>query len=499
MSIIYPRTKQAWIIIWWMVCPALLFAQATDKGVGHPIQQYIHTIVQQPVFETAAFSCRITEMATGKVVADYNGSMCIPGASTMKLVSTATALQLLGRHYRFKTDLMHSGAVDSTGTLHGDIYLVGGGDPTLGSRYFVKEGEKRLFLTQWADSLHAYGIRRVEGRVIADASIYAYDGVPPGWTWEDMGNYYGASPSGLTVFDNLCTFHFKTGAQAGSPTELTCVTPHIPHLKVINLVTSANVKRDNAYAYGAPWSYDRMVKGSIPKNKEDFKVKTSIPDPELIAAIELDYALEQRGIKVHYAPQTMRQLNREQSFVPPALHLLLRHASPTLKTIVNVTNKRSVNLFAEHLLCQLSVKQYGDGSTDKGTAICKYYWQKRIGAKGLHMKDGSGLSRSSAVSAQFLVDLLTYMHSSKNGKVFRKSMAVAGKSGTMSRMCRGTAAAGRVYGKSGTLSKVKAYAGYVDSKSGKQLAYALIVNHHNGSNAQIKKYLERVMVKMATY
>ena len=87
-----------------------------------------------------------------------------------------------------------------------------------------------------------------------------------------MGNYYGAGPSGLTIFDNLCKFHFKTRAESGDSTKLTCVTPYIPNIRIRNYVTSANSSKDNAYVYGAPYSDDWFIRGSIPKNKEDFQV-----------------------------------------------------------------------------------------------------------------------------------------------------------------------------------------------------------------------------------
>ena len=115
------------------------------------------------------------------------------------------------------------------------------------------------------------------------------------------------------------------------------------------------------------------------------------------------------------------------------------------------------------------------------------------------MSDGSGLSRSNAVSAKFLTDLLAYMHKSSNGEEFKASLAVAGKSGTMYSIGKGTTAAGIVYGKSGTMNRIKSYAGYVDSKSGKKLAYAMIINNHSCSSSQIKKYFETLMIKMANY
>src|SRR5690606_777334 len=114
-------------------------------------------------------------------------------------------------------------------------------------------------------------------------------------------------------------------------------------------------KSDNAYVYGAPYSNDWFVRGSIPKNQEDFVVKASIPDPEFIAALELDYALGQRGVKTSYAPTTFRELDKNQSFKKPELKEILVHESPSLGSVMSYTNQQSINLFAEHILCQLSV------------------------------------------------------------------------------------------------------------------------------------------------
>jgi serine-type D-Ala-D-Ala carboxypeptidase/endopeptidase (penicillin-binding protein 4) len=475
------------------------FGQEEGEKPNTSIQKSAESIMKFSKLKNGAFSFYAKDMTSGTVIADYNGNMSIPSASTMKLVSTSTAFQILGGGYRFKTTIAYSGEIDSTGTLKGDVYIIGGGDPTLGSRHFTKSGEERDFLYTWADTLYNLGVRKIDGHVIADASIYSYQGAPSGWIWGDMGNYYGAGPSGLTVFDNMVTYHFKTGKSAGDSTELTCVTPYVPGIKIRNYVKSADSKKDNAYVYGAPWSTDWFVRGSIPKNKEDFKVKASMPDPELVCALEFDYALEQKGIDVLYAPLTMRELNRDEPFTKPELTDAYVQRSPYLSTIINVTNRSSINLFAEHILCQISVKRSGYGSTYNGALICKKYWNGKVGASGLNMTDGSGLSRSNSVSSKFFVDMLTYMHKSKNGAKLKKSMALAGKRGTMAGMCRGTTAQGRVYGKSGTMTRMKSYAGYVDSKSGKKIAYGMTMNNHNCSNTQVRKYFEEIMVKLSVY
>lgn len=481
---------------------AIIFAQTTTTATkpSNGIQTYAESMITNAGLQHAIFGFYVKDMTSGSVVADYNSEMSITPASTMKLVTTATAFQLLGRGYKFKTRIMHTGTFDTlTGTINGDLYLVGGGDPTLGSRYYNDAGSERNFLMRWADTLYQMGVRKVTGKVVADASIYRYEGVPSGWVWGDMGNYYGAGPSGLTIFDNMLELHFMSGAKAGDSTQIHCTTPYVPGIHIKNFVTAQDSKSDDAYVFGAPYSYDWFVRGAIPKNQEDFVVKASIPDPEFIAALELDYALEQKGIDVTYAPTTFRELNKNENFTKPEMQELYLHYSPSLGSIIYKVNQQSINLFAEHVLCQISVDHSGYGSTHNGTLVCTNYWKGKIDATGLFMTDGSGLSRSNAVSAKFFVDLLIYMNSSKNADAFKESMAIAGKKGTMASVADGTTADGRVYGKSGTMTRVKSYAGYVDSSSGKKLAYAMIINNHHSTSATLKKHLEALMIKMSVY
>ncbi len=478
------------------------FGQAKASIAQKPrnaVQLYADQMMTNASLEQSAFSFYVKDMTSGAVIADYNGEMSIPSASTMKLVTTATATQFLGRGYRFETKLMYSGEIDTlTGVLHGDLYLIGGGDPTLGSKYYTDEGEERDFLKAWADSIYNFGIRQINGRVVVDGSKYKYNGVPSGWVWGDMGNYYGAGPSGITIFDNMCKLSFSTGPNSGDSTVIECIEPYIPGLQIQNSVVASNSSGDNAYVFGAPYSLDWFVQGTLPKNEEEFIVKASIPDPEKVAAAELNQAISERGIYIALAPQTFRDLDKNIPFKKPELTEILTHSSPTLASIMNYVNQYSVNLFAEHVLCEISYKKSGYGSTYNGAQYCMDYWSSKVG-KGLFMTDGSGLSRSNAVSAKFLVGLLSYMNGTRSASGFKSSLALAGKRGTMSGVGRGTAASGRVYGKSGTMTRMKSYAGYVDTKTGKKLAYAMIINNHACSNGQMKKYFQNLMVKMASY
>jgi D-alanyl-D-alanine carboxypeptidase/D-alanyl-D-alanine-endopeptidase (penicillin-binding protein 4) len=471
--------------------------QINNKKPVNKIQQLADEISNYNGLRHAPFSFYVKNLDNNTVVADINSSMSIPAASTMKLVTTSTAIKILGSKYRFSTKIRYSGYIDTTThTLYGDLHIIGGGDPTLGSKYYNKPGRERDFLEKWADSIYNYGIHKIEGRVIADASIYKYQGVPSGWVWGDLGNYYGAGPSGLTIFDNIIKYHFKTGKNISDSTKLICTNPFIPNLNIHNEVKSAKSKRDNAYVYSAPYSNFISIKGSLHQNEDDFMIKGSIPDPEFVFAYEMDYALTQAGIKTTFYPTTNRLLILDTTYIKPSLNTIYKHYSPSLTSIINWTNQRSVNLFAEHLLCQISVKRNGYGSTYNGALISQAYWKTKFDASGLFMTDGSGLSRSNAVSSSFFIELLSYM---KTSKLLKNSLAIAGKKGTMASIGRNSAASGRVIGKSGTMTRMKAYTGYVTTKSGKNLAYAMIINNYNCRTSDVKKYFQALMIKMAEY
>ena len=484
-------------ILFFLILLPFTFAIGQHENLpNNAVQNYLSSIPNQPGIGQAAFTCYVVDLGNNQVVAAQHENMRIPPASTMKLVTTAAALEILGPNYKFKTKLAYSGKINlKTKTLEGDLYIIGGGDPTLGSKYFTEDGEEGDFLLAWADSIKKLGINHINGRVVADGSAYAYQGSPSGWVWGDMGNYYGAGPNGLTIYDNMLKLYFDTKG-IGSNAKLTCTVPYLPGFYLGGSVIAAKSSRDNAYVFGAPYGLDWFITGSIPYKRKDFMVKAANPDPELTFTHEFNQALQAKGITIKYFPETERNLLKDSAYVHPKLKTIFTHESPTLLSIINLTNLYSINLFAEHLLCEIATKRKGIGSTHDGALIAKAYFASKFDCSGLIMTDGSGLSRSNAMSAHFLVNLLKHM---KNSKQFNNSLAIAGKKGTMSSIGRRTAASGRVIGKSGTMSKIKAYAGYVNSSSGKKLAYAMIMNNYETPTSKVKSYFEKLMVLMATY
>lgn len=461
-------------------------------------QSEIDKFVASSHLKHASVSFEVIDLATGNTVASHNSELVLPTASTAKLFSTATALELLGENYRPETRIYADGEIDSSGTLHGNIWIRGGGDPTLGSKYYNSDGHERDFLYVWADNLKKKGIKKIEGGIIADASEFGYKGAPDGWNWVDMGNYYGAGPSGLTIFDNLVEYSFNVSGKVGSTSTITSFKPAVPNMVVHNYVTAASGGGDNAYIYGAPYSLDRFVTGTLPAGSSAFVVKGSLPDPEYQFAYELQEVLRDRGIEILGTLNTAREMEiNSGNWSYSKRNLLFSHYGETIGSIIDKTNERSINLFAEHLINLVGYQSNGDGSTENGLRVLENYWSKKWSTSGMHVNDGSGLSRMNAISASNFTDLLKAMNDGSNGTRFKQSLPVAGVSGTMRNICKNQSGHGKIAAKSGSMTRIKSYAGYVDSSSGKKYAFALIVNNQTCSSSTLVDMMEVVFNAIA--
>lgn len=469
------------------------------SGTKNKVQTAIDNFAAQEALTHASISFQVIDLENESVVAEYDPHRTLPTASTAKLFSTATALEILGANYRPKTRVYYDGTIDSNGVLIGNIWIRGGGDPSLGSKYF-NDGSYRVgFLESWVKQLKAKGIKSIQGNIIADASEFGYEGAPDGWNWVDMGNYYGAGPSGLTIFDNLVQYHFSTSKSIGRTSTIKKILPTVPGMVFHNYVKSSSHQGDNAYIYGAPYSLDRFASGTLPAGRSSFLVKGSLPDPERQFAHEFQQILVQSEIPVSGEIKTAREM---ETFSKQADYdgrqLVIEHLGKPIRDIVNKTNEKSINLFAEHLVCLVGYKKTGNGSIASGLKELEKYWTNKFNSHGMHVNDGSGLSRSNAISAADFTGLLKAMHKGKNSEKFHASLPVAGVNGTMRNICKGQAGHNRIQAKSGSMSRIKSYAGYVNSSTGKTYAFALIVNNQTCSSRELVRKMEVIFNKIAT-
>ncbi|MEN7548535.1 D-alanyl-D-alanine carboxypeptidase/D-alanyl-D-alanine-endopeptidase [Rapidithrix thailandica] len=426
----------------------------------------------------ATIGVYVTEVESGKELVNYQGDLSLATGSTMKAITTATALAVLGDNFTFKTKIERSGKVEG-GTLQGDLYITGGGDPTFGAKNYEYE------LDLLASKVKESGITSITGNIVADASIYNTQLTPNTWQWEDMGNYYGAGASGLSIHQNLYYVDFQPGKTVGSIAKVLGTRPEIPGLSFVNEMKTGKIgSGDNGYIYGAPFSYIRHLRGSVPAGVQKFSIKGSIPDPALFFAQALKKALLQRGIAVTGAAQALSSQEVNKT-------LIYTHHSETLKEIVKTTNHKSNNLYAEAILKMLGKAKGGEGSTEAGTEVIKAYWAgKGIDVLGFTMEDGSGLSRANGLTAR---QMGTVMAKSASSTAFVNSLPVWGQSGTVRSMGKGSVAQGKVRTKSGYIKRVRAYTGYAETVNGKQLAFAVMVNNYHGAYSSLNPFFVELM------
>jgi D-alanyl-D-alanine carboxypeptidase/D-alanyl-D-alanine-endopeptidase (penicillin-binding protein 4) len=470
------------------------------KNQDHVVNKALKTLVNDNDLKNAGISFLAVDTKTGEVVSEHNPDLSLMPASTMKVITTATALEVLGKYYTFKTNLEYSGTIDTINrVLNGNLYIKGGADPTLGSKYYNKNG-RFDFIEQWLSTIKKNKIDSITGMIIADASRYDYEIAVPKWTWEDIGNYYGTGANGLTAFDNLYNIYFQSPSLPGKLTKIARIEPEIPGLEILNEVVSSNSWEDNAYIFGAPYRYLHIIRGEIPKGRNEFHVKGAIPDPANYLAWYFNNELKLSGVKTSNKTTTIRLLELKGDTVEEKRHKLDVYTSPYLISIINITNKKSINLFAEHLFNEISYKLKGIGSNRIAIDAVTDFWNaKGMDTDGFYVRDGSGLTRFSSVTAKQMVFVLRYMKKSKNSKEFYESLAVSGKSGTMRSVGRNTIAQGKVHAKSGSIRRVRTYVGYADTKSGRELAFAMNISNYNCTDSDARRKLTQLIISLAEF
>jgi len=443
----------------------------------------------------ASLSLCVKDSETGESILEYNPERSLIPASVMKLVTTAVAIELLGPEYTFRTVIGYTGSLNKrTGKLSGDIIIKGGGDPALGSKYFLDRYKD--FTGRWVDEIRKSGIRKIAGRVIADDSYFDSQPVPAKWLWEDLGNYYGSGAYGLSVFDNTCEIHFKTLADS-SGVILTGIYPKEYDYEFTNHLISAGTS-DEGYVFAAPYSAKGWMAGTIPANTEDFVLKASISDPPLLIAKILNQRLESAGITTSGEPTTTRLelANFSEEFAS-----ICGTISPPLSEIIEALNHMSVNLFAEHLLKELGKNRKNNGSTSSGiNVVMEFLQDANIKTDGMFLEDGSGLSTLNAINAGELVNLLIYMKN--HGRYFPEyftSLPEAGKEGTLKNYFKDTAFDSRLNAKSGSMTRVRSYAGYFTTASDRNMVFSIIINNYSGPSQKIISRIEDIIKEIILY
>ena len=467
-----------------IVCiTAILALQAQQTA---ELEELVNRTRREANMQHSVLAVTVYNATTGKVLYSQNGDISVTPASVAKLFTTGVGFARLGRDFRFTTKITVRGDIDREGVLHGNIYLIGGGDPLLGSYRYRQTTPDSIFAA-WTRALRMKGIRRVDGRVCYNTTIFDDQPLHDSWQWGDIGNYYSAGVSGLNFHENMFFVYFNAGKSLGFPaTAVRTVPKNIDIHSTCEVTTAAENSGDRVTIYGTPTSNERLYRGTVPLGKNDFPVRGALPNPARTCADLFASYLRTRGISVSLGA-------REISAMPDSLHAIMDYHSAPYSTIAQYTNRTSNNIYAESIFKYLGYKQYRQGTFDNGAkALMDYLADKGLPTDGIRIVDGSGLSRLNRLTTDFLCRYLTAISKEPFFDTFRSTLGKAGESGTARNILPSLPDGTDVYLKTGTMDGVKAYAGYIVTAS-ETLTFAIVSNSYDCSNHEAGERLTRIL------
>ncbi len=461
------------------------------------IQRKIDSLVNSPFLENGFLGLSIKSVNSDKNIVEYNAKKSLQPASTMKLISSATAFITLGEDFKYLTILEYSGQIKDS-ILIGNIIIKGSGDPSLGSWRFKNQPDYKQLTDRWAKKIKELGIKEIRGRIFGDGSLFDENVLPDTWSWGDMGNYYGAGAYGLNMNENLYWVTFKPSNYLESA-PLVKTSPDLPYYQKINRVlTDKSGTGDQVNIYSTPYQDVLIMQGFVPEGK-DFSVKGSIPDPALFSAYFLQKKLLENGISVLEMPLSYLAASKKNIYYQKPLQTtqIDTLSSPSLRNLAKECNFQSINLYAETFLKTPSVLLNLGSSTEEAIKGLKQIWHtKNVKLEGFKMKDGSGLSPANGITPNNMTDVLKAMYLEKSFGAFYESIPIVGVCGTVSNLCKKTKAVGNVRAKSGSIDGVRAYSGFFTAQNGEMMCFSMILNKYDSEFGSATRELEKLIILM---
>lgn len=478
------KAKSRYLLTFLVLVPYILNAQVKQAG--------IQIFLNHQGLKHASVGICVKDLS-GTKLAGHNEDRAYTPASILKVVTTATALEILGPDYKYQTTL----AIDKD--KPGRLLVHGYGDPTLGTEHLDNTPDE--FLSRWTEQIGQKfdSTKKLDITIVDD--YFGYEGVSQRWTYQDMGNYYTAASYGISIYDNTYELFFNTMRLDTCP--IIIKTRPEMNLSFRNTLTMNATGQDNGYIHGEPFSVNRLLSGDIPGGRPSFSIKGDIPDPGLYLGEVLAKQLTDNGFKLGTVESTYDRYFNQMYWKNKRTFnedIFYRHESFPLKDIIKDTNVRSNNHYAEHLIRTVGRTKTTDiysSALDAGIDKTKELWKARgLNTDALTMFDGSGLAPSNAVSPAFMCDLLVYMQAkSKYADAFLESLPKAGKDGTVGSRLKGTRLAGKISMKSGSIYGVQCFAGYyIDGD--KKYAFTIMVNNFTGSRSRIVQAIDKLLLSM---
>ena len=471
--------------------PPFVAPSTAPLGARQALSRLIDSLVAQPVYRNAHWGILIVDAANADTLYSLNaGKLFIPG-SNMKIVTGAVALAKPGPDFRFRTSVAARGAIRQ-GTLVGDLLVIGRGDPSFSRRFYDSDVAP---LAAIADSLSARGITRITGRVLAGGDAFSDAPHGFGWSWDDLGEGYGAGVDELMIAEGAVEVMISGGRRVGD-TATYAITPELGYPLVRARVRTA--VRDTASTNGASESLivrrdsaggRVLIEGEIGIG-ETRTLDIAFPDQRAAFLAALRRALLARRIAVS------NTVPRDTSAAPDTLFTFL---SPPLRDLVPAMEKPSLNQMAEAIFKVVGLELRGEGTAAAARrAVDTTLLEWGASPDGFVVRDGSGLSRYNYLSPETLVRVLDRMRRDTIFEMWRTSLPAAGREGTLTNRMRGTPAEGVVNAKTGFVTGARSLSGYAPAGDGRLLIFSLICNNWTVPVREVESVQDAIVTHLVT-
>lgn len=485
-------------VLFWVTFFIVSVSSAQETRSLRELRADLQSFIFDTTFSNAFIGIEVKSLKTGEVIFRHNAEKDFVPASNMKLLTTSTALSVLGPSYTYQTRLMADGYILSD-TLFGDLYVVGSGDPTISGRF--TNGDAIKTFKDWADTLKLLNIKVIKGNVIGDDRCFDNVPVGGGWglDWHEDVYWYAAYISGLTFNDNCVDLTIKPG-QIGKPVNFT-VDPNTHYASFVNTSVTVNDTVSTLDFYRDLATSRIHIYGKFPASLDSMKVSLTIYDPPKYAATVLKESLDSDSITVVGTADDVRDYQRTHRIPPYSLMWeVASYTSPPLSEIVKVINKRSQNLYAEQVFRTLGKEKYGLGSYSNAHQVeTKFLSTIGIDTNKIEIFDGSGLSCWDLVSPDAIVKILTAMYKSSAWQYFYDSLPIAGVDGTLEFRMRDTKAQGNVHGKTGFVENVRSLSGYLTTADGEPMAFSIFVNHYTVPTNAVNNLQDIICTRLCNF
>jgi D-alanyl-D-alanine carboxypeptidase/D-alanyl-D-alanine-endopeptidase (penicillin-binding protein 4) len=447
----------------WLISGLLIFNTIQAQDPGAAVKKAFEKFQSDPQMQYGIAALQVVDLASGKILCEYNSRIGMAPASSQKVITAATALELLGSDFRYITIFGYTEPVLNN-KLQGKLIIEGSGDPTLGSMRY-RQSSPELISASLKKALQQAGIKTIFGGIAGMMPAYETTTIPSGWIWEDIGNYYGAGHGGLNWNENQYDLWLKPGKKEGDPVSVLRTVPVLNGHSFFNeLITGKAGSGDNAFIYFKPGETQLSLRGSIPCCVDSFRISGAVTNP-------VTFTLQQIK-QLTGAAGPIEKIDKE------GYKIIYKHYSPGLDSIVYWFLQKSVNLYGEALVHTLAEKIKGKANYDTGISVIQDFWTKKgIDKSAINIIDGSGLSPQNRVTAEALVKVMLFARSRPWYDVFYAALPVYNG----------------IKMKSGTIGGAKTYTGYIKNKNGREYVFAIMANNFSGSSSSINKKLFEVL------